>query len=100
MEQGRVGDVIVVESEKVGQPTRSGEILEVLGEGDAWPIGQDEGPEAYVQAIREVLSDPTGARQRGRALRQRMLGERTPQDFEILAADVLLNGPTNAGTDQ
>jgi hypothetical protein len=34
MEQGRVGDVIVVESEKVGQPTRSGEILEVLGEGD------------------------------------------------------------------
>jgi len=34
MEQGRVGDVIVVESEKVGQPTRSGEILQVLGEGD------------------------------------------------------------------
>ncbi len=34
MERGRVGDVIVVESEKVGQPTRSGEILEVRGEGD------------------------------------------------------------------
>lgn len=80
--------------------TRVGGTEEVLGEGDAWPIGQDEGPEAYVQAIREVLSDPTGARQRGRALRQRMLGERTPQGFEILAADVLLNGPTNAGTDQ
>ena len=34
MEQGRAGDVIVVESEKVGQPTRSGEILKVSGEGD------------------------------------------------------------------
>jgi len=34
MERGRVGDVIVVESEKVGQPTRSGEILEVRGKGD------------------------------------------------------------------
>ena len=34
MEQGRVGDVILVESKKVGQATRSGEILEVRGEGD------------------------------------------------------------------
>ncbi len=34
MEKGRVADVIVVESEKVGQPTRTGEILEVRGEGD------------------------------------------------------------------
>ncbi len=34
MEQGRIGDVIVVESEKVGRPTRSGEVREVRGEGD------------------------------------------------------------------
>ena len=47
MEQGRVGDVIVVESEKVGRPTGSGEILEVRGEGDPvhslvqWDNGHD-----------------------------------------------------------
>lgn len=34
MEQGLVGGVIVVQSEKVGQPARSGEIIEVRGKGD------------------------------------------------------------------
>ncbi len=35
MEQGKAGDRIVVESERVGQPQREGQILEVLGTGDA-----------------------------------------------------------------
>jgi len=31
MDEARVGDRVVVESEQVGQPAREGEILEVLG---------------------------------------------------------------------
>ena len=34
MEQGKTGDRIVVESERVGQPLREGQILEVLGTGE------------------------------------------------------------------
>jgi hypothetical protein len=33
MEDGSVGDRVVVESERVGQPPREGKILEVLGKG-------------------------------------------------------------------
>ncbi len=35
MTDGNVGDRVVVESERVGQPAREGEILEVLGAGSA-----------------------------------------------------------------
>jgi glycosyltransferase involved in cell wall biosynthesis len=80
--------------------TRVGGTEEVLGEDDAWPIGEHDGPEAYVLAIREVLSDPAGARERGRALRERMLRERTPEAFETLATEVLLEEPTSVGTDR
>ena len=34
MEHGRVGDRIVLESERVGEPAREGVIIEVLGSGD------------------------------------------------------------------
>ena len=35
MAEGGVGDRVVIESERVGQPAREGEILEVLGGGAA-----------------------------------------------------------------
>jgi len=34
MEQGKVGDRVSMESERAGQPTREGVILEVLGAGE------------------------------------------------------------------
>lgn len=34
MEQGRVGDRVILESERTGQPAREGKILEVLGAGE------------------------------------------------------------------
>ncbi|HZD18692.1 MAG TPA: DUF1918 domain-containing protein [Actinomycetota bacterium] len=45
--QGKVGDRIVVESETVGQPTREGEILEVIeGEvGIRYRVRWDDGHE-------------------------------------------------------
>ncbi len=46
--QGKVGDRIVVESETVGQPTREGEILEVIeGEvGLRYRVRWDDGHES------------------------------------------------------
>jgi glycosyltransferase involved in cell wall biosynthesis len=80
--------------------TRVGGTEEVLGDDDAWPIGEHDGPEPYVAAIRAVLADPTDARKRGQALRERMLRERTPQAFEDAAAGVLLAQPTSTGRDR
>jgi Domain of unknown function (DUF1918) len=34
MEQGKVGDRVILESERAGQPAREGKILEVLGVGE------------------------------------------------------------------
>ena len=34
MVEGRVGDRVIVESERAGQPAREGEIVEVLGAGE------------------------------------------------------------------
>ncbi|OLC26835.1 MAG: hypothetical protein AUG06_08135 [Actinobacteria bacterium 13_1_20CM_2_65_11] len=34
MLQGRVGDRVILESKRTGQPAREGEILEVLGAGE------------------------------------------------------------------
>jgi glycosyltransferase involved in cell wall biosynthesis len=80
--------------------TRVGGTEEVLGDDDAWPIGEHDGPEPYVAAIRAVLADPTDARKRGVALRERMLRERTPEGFENTAAEVLLTQPMSTGTDR
>ena len=70
--------------------TRVGGTEEVLVDDGAWPIALEEGPEAYVHAIREVLSDPQTARRRASALRARMLRERTAEAFEAYAVEVLL----------
>lgn len=45
MEHGAVGDRIVVESEHVGESSREGEIVEVLGSGDAthYAVRWDDG---------------------------------------------------------
>lgn len=63
---------------------------EVLSEEEAWAVAADEGPEAYVRAIRAALADPGDARRRGLALRERMLRERAEQAFATRAADLLL----------
>jgi len=63
---------------------------EVLGEEDAWPVADRENPDAYVQAIREVLADQTSARRRSQALRERMLRERTEAAYAEHVAGVLL----------
>ena len=70
--------------------TRVGGTEEVLVDDGAWPIAEDEGAEAYVRAIQEVLADRPAARDRARALRDLMLRERTPEAFESHAVDVLL----------
>lgn len=35
MAKGKVGDRVIMESERAGRPAREGEILEVLGAGEA-----------------------------------------------------------------
>jgi hypothetical protein len=53
-------------------------------------VAEDDGAEAYVQAIRAVLSEPAEARRRALALRERMLQERTEQEFAMTAIGLLL----------
>lgn len=74
--------------------TRVGGTEEVLGDSDTWPIHEEAEADAYVTAIREVLADPDSARQRGRALRERMLRERTPEQFEAAAVQLLIGTGT------
>ncbi|QZY28154.1 glycosyltransferase family 4 protein [Nocardioides coralli] len=63
---------------------------EVLSPEDAWPVTEPEDPAAYVAALREVLTDPVGARRRSHALRERLLRERSATDFAAHVAQVLL----------
>ena len=63
---------------------------EVLSDADAWPVPEDAGAEAYVQAIRSVLTDQAESRRRALALRERMLRERPEKDFAQRAAELLL----------
>ena len=63
---------------------------EVLDDADSWPVGEAEDPDAYVTAIREVLADPAGARQRAARLRVRLLRERTEEEYAEHAAALLL----------
>jgi glycosyltransferase involved in cell wall biosynthesis len=77
--------------------TRVGGTEEVLVDDGAWPIALEDGPDAYVRAIAEVLSDPGAARKRAQGLRKRMLRERTPEAFESYAVEVLL-GEGTGGT--
>ena len=61
---------------------------EIFSQADAWPVGETAPAEAYVDAIRAVLADPADSRRRARALRDRMLGERTQDAFADQAADM------------
>jgi glycosyltransferase involved in cell wall biosynthesis len=63
---------------------------EVLGDEDSWPVSEIEDPEAYAKAIRDVLADPDEARRRSRALRERLIEERTPAPYAEQAAALLL----------
>jgi glycosyltransferase involved in cell wall biosynthesis len=63
---------------------------EVLTPADAWLVPEDEDAAAYESAIREVLADPDEATKRGRALRERLMRERTEDDFAEHVASVLL----------
>ena len=65
---------------------------EVLGVDDAWPVAEAEDPDAYVAAIRAVLADPADARRRALALRERLLTERTAEQYAEQVARVLLDG--------
>jgi glycosyltransferase involved in cell wall biosynthesis len=62
----------------------------VLGDEDSWPVSEIEDPEAYAKAIRDVLADPDEARRRSRALRERLIEERTPAPYAEQAAALLL----------
>ena len=70
---------------------------EVLSEDDAWPIAEIDDAEAYVKAIREVLANRTGARDRALALRERLLRERSEDAFAKQVTDLLLVAGKAAG---
>jgi glycosyltransferase involved in cell wall biosynthesis len=63
---------------------------EVLSADDAWPVPDGETADAYAAAIQAVLADPSEARRRALALRERMLRERTEKEFARQAAELLL----------
>jgi glycosyltransferase involved in cell wall biosynthesis len=63
---------------------------EVLGEADAWPVAEVDDAEEYVKAIREVLADTAGSRQRALALRERLLRERSEATFAEQVTNLLL----------
>jgi len=48
MVEGKVGDRVVLESERTGQAAREGEILEVLGAGEGvhYRVGWEDGHES------------------------------------------------------
>jgi glycosyltransferase involved in cell wall biosynthesis len=64
---------------------------EVLSDEDSWPVREIEDPEAYAKEIRDVLADPTAARRRAAALRDRLLRERTQAPYAEQAAGLLLD---------
>jgi glycosyltransferase involved in cell wall biosynthesis len=63
---------------------------EVLSEADAWPVEEVDDAEEYVKAIREVLADTAGARQRALAMRERLLRERSEAAFAEQVTDLFL----------
>jgi glycosyltransferase involved in cell wall biosynthesis len=63
---------------------------EVLSPDDGWLVPGDAGPEAYEEALRDVLADPVEAGRRARALRERLLRERSERAFAAQVTTVLL----------
>ena len=68
---------------------------EVLGDDGSWPVADFENPDVYVSALRDVLADQEKARHRARALRERLLRERTEAAYADHAVDVLFGGADN-----
>jgi glycosyltransferase involved in cell wall biosynthesis len=73
---------------------------EVLGYDDSWPVADFENPEAYVRAIRDVLADPARARERSQALRDRLLAERTEDEYADHVAGLLFNADEPEGRER
>ena len=62
--QARVGDRIVVESRKVGDPRRSGAVVEVLSgpENDHYRVRWDNGHESIFYPSSDATVEPTRSR--------------------------------------
>ena len=62
--QARVGDRIVVESRKVGDPKRSGAVVEVLSgpENDHYRVRWDNGHESIFYPSSDATVEPTRSR--------------------------------------
>ncbi|RMH78624.1 MAG: DUF1918 domain-containing protein [Actinomyces sp.] len=58
------GDRIIVESNKVGSPTRRGEVVEVLAEGDhpRYRVRWDDGHESVFTPGPDAHAEPAGSR--------------------------------------
>jgi glycosyltransferase involved in cell wall biosynthesis len=67
-----------------------GGVGELVAEQDAWPVTDVEDPDAYVAALRSILADPAAARAKAAALRERVLAERTEEQYAEVAASLLL----------
>ncbi len=63
---------------------------EVLHRDLSRPVEAIDDPAAYVEALREVLADPDGARDRALALRERLVHERTADRYAEAACALLL----------
>ncbi|MET0523875.1 MAG: glycosyltransferase family 4 protein [Nocardioides sp.] len=65
---------------------------ELLPPGEAWPISDIDDPGAYAAALQQVLDDPAAARAGARALRERVIAERTESAYAEQSLVVLLPG--------
>ena len=54
---------------------------ELLAPGESWPIADIDDPDAYVAGLREVLVNPARARAGARALRDRLVVERSERSY-------------------
>lgn len=75
-----------------------GGVGEVLSPEEGWTATEWEEPEAYEKALREIFADRSGARRRARALRERLVRERTYPAYGEQAARLLLSPSGSART--
>ncbi len=74
-----------------------GGVGEVLSDEESWPVVCWEDPVVYVKALREILAEPAEARRRAKALRERLLRQRTQRAYGDQAAALLLHASQSAG---